>query len=49
MLHPVVEALGYPRLERDELMSVPRSEIDALAESTRSRLPVATRRVFERG
>ncbi len=45
--NPVVEALGYPRLERDEFMSVPKAEIDALPDSKRRALPASTRRLFE--
>ncbi len=45
--NPVVEALGYPRLERDEFMSVPEAEIDALPDSKRRGLPASTRRLFE--
>lgn len=45
--NPVVEALGYPRLERDEFMSVPKAEIDALPDLRRRALPASTRRLFE--
>jgi hypothetical protein len=45
--NPVVEALGYQPLERDEFMSVPTSEIDALPEPRRCALPESTRRLFE--
>lgn len=45
--NPVVEALEYPRLERDEFMSVPKAEIDALPDSKRRALPASTRRLFE--
>lgn len=41
--NPVVEALGYRRLERDEFMSVQRSEIEALPGPKRRRLPKSTR------
>jgi hypothetical protein len=37
--NPVVEALGYTRLARDEFMSVPRSEIAAIPEAKRALLP----------
>lgn len=45
--NPVVGALGYPLLERDEFMSVPKAEIDALPDSKRRALPASTRRLFE--
>jgi Restriction endonuclease NaeI len=44
--NPVVGALGHPPLERDEFMSVPQAEVDALPESKRRVLPRSTRRLF---
>jgi len=35
----VIEALGYPRLGRGEVMSIPQSEIDGLSEQQRRALP----------
>jgi hypothetical protein len=45
--NPIVVALGYRPLERDEFMSVPKAEIDALPDSKRQALPATTRRLFE--
>lgn len=39
----VLEALGYPRLGRDEFMSIPRSEIDSMPGEKRRTLPKAAR------
>lgn len=41
--NPAVEALGYRPLERDEFMSVPIAEIDALPDSKSDALPESTR------
>ncbi len=41
--NPVVEALGYPRLGRDEFMSIPKAEVDALPETKRRNLPESIR------
>lgn len=35
----VAEALGYPRLQRDEFMSIPRPELEALSREARGKLP----------
>lgn len=45
--NPVLEALGYPRLDRDEFMSVPAAEIEAMPESKRRGLPKTVRRRLE--
>ena len=45
--NPVVAALGYRPLERDEFMSVSKAELDALPNSKRRALPKSTRRLFE--
>ena len=47
--NPVVEALGYRPLERDEFMSVRKSEVEALPESERRRLPKSTRERLDLG
>ena len=43
----IIEALGYPRLDRDEFMSVRKSEIETLPESERRTLPDAARKRLE--
>ncbi|HET7052720.1 MAG TPA: NaeI family type II restriction endonuclease [Solirubrobacterales bacterium] len=45
--NPIVVALGYRPLERDEFMSVPQIEINALPHSKKQALPATTRRLFE--
>lgn len=45
--NPLVEALGYPKLERDEFMSVPRQEIEALPYSKSHLLPKTIRARFD--
>lgn len=41
--NPVVEALGYRKLDRDQFMSVPKREIEALPESKKRALPKSAR------
>lgn len=45
--NPVIEALGYPRLERDEFMAVPCKEIESLSATQRNSLPASVRRRLE--
>lgn len=45
--NPLVKALGYPTLERDEFMSVPRHEIEALPDSKKRFLPQPIRARFQ--
>jgi hypothetical protein len=42
----VVQALGYPRLKRDEFLSVPERDLDRLSEPARRQLTTAARRRY---
>lgn len=44
--NPLIDALGYPRLERDEFMSVPAAEIERLPEAKKALLPESVRSRF---